>query len=593
MTIETDITTHSDLITSMNSMLPSAIYQQQTDKLPFPFNIIPTERRDATNRVIRILIWQKYGKSRFKSLTKYTPALMHYEPPRQVTTQVMPAEQLAPLMMRMLYIYFGCLHINHFCVYVSGFIRLFMKSKDQVLQSPAVLSMCSVICHQHCKHIMKIMPVEVSSEYGLFFFEQARDLVADRFDEVSLETLITYTFMALYKTKTKADQEAQDYLCIAERIRTLLLPQYGWKPEYNSTNVSDEVMTFDRISDCIQHIRTVLELHYVMQKVTKFKKAKAHGVLELIDNHDIRPKHIGPDDTEQEKKAIRLGTYTTQLREAIKQTADCAAAQDLPTYISVFGHQIEMAMRHWYRSVLPQEFRLSLPLFDDMIPDFEFFTVLEIECGSDPYPLIAAIALYNEYLIMAKSCVPKTPLDPKLNPEEIVCRLKEVINKPNQIDTSLPPRERRWLIHFMQKLRHLRQHRQDFFTEDELEESEEEFMTRFIRALDLSKVNFDMPLIHTSVRVALNMVRLIQFLLTREYSCRLDLRWVMNAWDILLRAAAFRYQQPDNPSVTLDRIRANLILCLEFIRDNVDLARKDPSGEFMAQIQQQFDKSFM
>ncbi|GAN07205.1 hypothetical protein MAM1_0152c06698 [Mucor ambiguus] len=598
MCIETFITSHAQLMSCLGSMVSTAIYQEKTAQLPFPFNIEPTTQTTAMNKVLGILIWRKYGKSRFKSMTNHTPVLMHSVAPQQVS-RVIPVEGLITITMRLVFTYCQCQQLQHFSLYVPEFVRLFMT--DDLLKSPAVMALCSNLAQQCCRHIVDILPLEATRDYGLYYFEQARRLIEDRFDEVSLETLVTYAFMSMYKLKTKDDAEADRYLSMAERIYAMLLPIHEYKPASNQ-EPSGESMLFSRIFRCMHHCRSVLELHEAMSCMFKIRGMGPHKLFKLLDSQDHVKIHIFPGDSPREVQFIKMRQYLCTLTQVIKDGARCAAASDFPSYIGVLGHHIEMAMRNWYRNVLPEDYQLSLPLFDDRISDLDFFTALEIECRETPIPLLTTLALYNEYLIMAKSYVPKTPAEAKLDTEELIKRFKEMQYstkhdiKGRQDPSSAANNKHQDRAHFwlkvLEKVKYFKQFHQQQFADQELELSDEDYLTEFIKALNLSKINFDMPLIHTSVKSALNTVRIVQFLVSHDCACFLDLRWIMNAWDILLRAARFRYQQPDDDAVTLDRIRANLLLCLSIVKDQLDFNNRDPQGEFMDEMNQQFEELF-
>ncbi|CEP06817.1 hypothetical protein [Parasitella parasitica] len=598
MTIETFIHSHAQLMNCLGSMVSTAIHQEKTSQLPFPFNIEPTTHTTAMNKVLSILIWRSYGKSRFKSLTKYTPVLLHSVAPQQLT-RIIPVEGLTNITMRLVFTYFQCQHLRHFTVYIPEFVNAYMN--EDILQSPAVMALCSHLCQQSCKHGAEILPLDAVREYGLYYFEQARELIEDRFDEISLETLITFTFMALYKIKTKDDVEADKYLSMAERIYTVLLPQFEYKPSSNN-EPSGESKLFSRIFRCMHHCRSIIELHDAVNRMFKVPGMGPHRLFRLLDSEDEVKIHIFPGDSPKEVQFIKMKHYICALRQAIKDGARCAEATDFPSYIGVFGHHVEMAMRNWYRNVLPEDYQLSLPLFEDHISDLDFFIALEKDCQESPIPLLTTIALYNEYLIMAKSYIPKNPTKAHLDTEELIRKFKQMQyttehGMKDRQDPSTDSHKQGDRSHFwfkvIEKVRYFKKHHQQQFSDDELEQSDEEYFTQFIKALNPSKLNFDMPLIHTSVKSALNTVRIVQFLVSHDFSCFLDLRWIMNAWEVLLRAARFKYQQPDDEAVTLDRIRANLILCLDIVKEQLDWHNRDPEGEFMLEMDQQFKELFV
>ncbi|KAI9482750.1 MAG: hypothetical protein EXX96DRAFT_555481 [Benjaminiella poitrasii] len=597
MTLETHITSYSQLMSCLHSMVPNATLPPSNRPI-FPFNILPPQsQQTAVNTVISILIWRKYGKSRLKSMTRYTPTSFSLGPPQQLTT-VIPVEGLTTITMQLVFTYCHCLHLLHFNIYIPEFVRLFMSHDDGLLRSSAVMALCSNICQFSCKHLDAVLPRDALPEYALYYFEQARELVEDRFDQIDLETLMTYTFMAVYKIRTKDEKEADRYLSMAERLYNVLLTHYKRPPSSETddkdTTLMGETILFSRLYRCMTHARSVLELQFITKNMFKVRSIKPHRVFELLDNYDDIEVMMGSGDSERERQFCRMGKYIRQLKKAIKDGAQCATtAGDFPSYVGVFGHHIEMAMRHWYRIVLPKPFQLSLPLFEDQIEDLQFFTTLEQECGEVPIALLTTAALYNEYLVMAKSYVPKDPHEIEISADELIERYKDIqySSHPNY-DKHDPHHRTGFWLKVILKMRYLKHHFQEHFTDEELELSDEEYFTRFIRTLNPSKVDFDMPFVHTSIKAALNMVRLVQFMLSKDYVCFLDLRWVMNAWEILLRAARFRYQQPNDPTCTLDRVRANLILCLSIIEARIAMTGHYPSHDLLNEMKDKFKTSF-
>ncbi|KAI8991008.1 hypothetical protein BDF20DRAFT_812816, partial [Mycotypha africana] len=140
--------------------------------------------------------------------------------------------------------------------------------------------------------------------------------------------------------------------------------------------------------------------------------------------HDV--VEIYPGDSEREKQFAKMRYYLCAVKTTINEAAQYAAASDYPTYIGVLGHQIEMGLRHCYKSVLPADYQLSVPLFEDTMSDVEFFTALENDyinrANNSPIPMLTAVSIYHEYLIMAKSYVPKCPMEASVNTEELLRR---------------------------------------------------------------------------------------------------------------------------------------------------------------------------
>lgn len=588
MTIDTYINSHAELMSQMNGMLSTSIYQKKTSNIPFPLSELIMPPKNAMGAVISVMIWRKYGKSRFKSLTKYTPTLMHSRPPNQITK--VSSDNITNITLRLISTYFQCLHLKMLYIHVPTFLRLFMQDEQQIMNSPVVLGLCSIICHQGCRHLESVLPLDALPDYAVYFYEQAKDLISEQFDEANLETLLTYTYLAIYQVKLKNDSEGDRFLSMAERIYNVLLPKYQFK---NGEPGSDEAVLFSRCYRNIYHLRSVIHLHELMDNIFTVKQRTSPArMFKLIDNETELEIYISPTDSPKEVQFIKMRRYVKKLREAVKEGARCAASEDFPSYIGVFGHHVEMAMRHWYRNTLPPEFQLSLPLFEDDVPAIEFFTKLEVECCDSPIPVLITLDLYNEFLIMSKSYIPKSPEDPGVNTEDLMMAYRSMhynipLNKA-QFEKLHNGKGHHWMM-VLKKLRMLKELGHHSFTTEELQEPDEEYFARFIKAIDPTKINFDIPFIHTSIRTAFNMVRIIQFLLSKDYACYLDLRWVLNAWEVLLRAARFKYQQPGDKEITLDRIRANLILCLNILREEFEYSKRDVSGSFIEDLEQKLN----
>ncbi|GAA5799017.1 hypothetical protein HPULCUR_004426 [Helicostylum pulchrum] len=585
MSIETHIKSYDDLMGHFKGMISTCLYQESTSHLPFPLPNEIFSAKSSIEKAFCIFIWRKYGKSRFKSLTKYTPVLLHYDPVDPLV-KIEPAENIANITMRLVFTYVHCFHLKTLYLHVPSFVKLFMADERQVMKSPGVMALCGLICHQPCKHLLDIIPLDALNDYGNYYFERARELVTDQFDEANLDTMMTYTFMSVFKIKTSKDQEAEKYLSIAERIYNILLPQYKFK---DGVPQSDESILFARLYRCLTHARSVIHLHMLMNRMfrTRSSGPKIFHLLETLNDTDVHI-YTAADDSLREIQFIKMKRYLYKLRETIKEGGRYISAQDLPSYVGEFSHQVEMAMRHWYRNILPPDFQLKLPLFQDDSSDIEFFTNLELECGDSPIPLLLRLSLYNEYLIVSKSYLPKDPDHDNLKTNELLELYKSMRQSPRGCSKpSVAETPHHWLK-IVDKIKHFRK-----FHDNDSTETDDNYVKKMIQAIDPSKLNFNLlQSAHTSIKIALNTVRMVQFLLSRDYACFLDLRWIMNSWEILLRAARFKYQQPGDGEVTLDKIRANLILCLNIIRDQLKLSRRDSSGSLVDVLQQEFNGLF-
>lgn len=565
MVIDTHITSHAQLLSSLGNMLNAAVYQKTTNQLPFPLFPSPPPLQgppDDMATIMSIMMWKKYGKTRYKTYTKYTPRLLQHLSTANHHSHVVPVDGLTSITLRLIYGYMECLHYTQLAFYWPAFTRLFLDNRD-VLQSPAALSLCSVICCQSCKHLLNILPIGALPEYAHWYFEQSRDLIADRFDTVDLETLITYTCLGIYRIKQGGPYEsAGRYIALAERIHALLKPHY--------TDNSDEAIFFHRFYRFLWHARSIYDL-----QIQTASQIAPQRLSELLDDSHLPPS-LAPYDTDTEQTFIRMKQHLCQLRRVIKEGGKLAVARDYPTYIAIFSHHIEMGLRHWYQHILPSEFQLSLPLFQDT-DDLKFFTVLE---GSPAAAVVTTIAAYNEYIIVAKSFIPKEPKETLLETEDLIGRFKEI--QANVKAGGKDDKAHHWLK-LVSRMRMFRQN----------EEDEETYFTRFIRALDPSNMRFDMPVTHTAIKAALNVVRLSQFMVSKEFTCFFDVRALLNAWDILVRAVKFKYQQPGDPNHTMDRLRANLLVCLDIVKAYLSYSSRIEHPPLLTDMQNEFNEVFL
>jgi hypothetical protein len=64
----------------------------------------------------------------------------------------------------------------------------------------------------------------------------------------------------------------------------------------------------------------------------------------------------------------------------------------------------------------------------------------------------------------------------------------------------------------------------------------------------------------------------------------------MNAWETLLRASRFKYSQPDQ-GITLDRIRVNILLCMNIIRKHSIHEKVEGIDLMLEKLQREFNNS--
>ncbi|KAI8881798.1 hypothetical protein K501DRAFT_334454 [Backusella circina FSU 941] len=552
LVINTFIQSHQDLLDCLHDVL----FNLEADKsVPTPFTQLSPDIHIST--VLTSLLAKSYSKQWVKSMTKSMPlkreclAIDRYNIPSGMTT------------LQLVYAYINCLHLTQFYIHVPYFTTHFIQPSCNIFRSPAVMALCSAICLQACHHISAIIPSHSSTLYALYYFEQARELVCDRFDEVSLEIMITYAFMAFYKLKLRENIECLKYIDMADRICTILEPLY----DSTALDILDGIVMFYRTHRFIRYIHRTASVYETIKRGHPNRHEERRNFSDLLEENDVLAVMFSDQDTVKEKEFIQLIQLRAQLQQKLHSIIHHHPHSiTLTTCVGELSHQMEMAMRHWYRRVLPEKYQLSLPLFENNVTDIDYFIALERECTEGDFPpkLLSLIYLYNEYLVVGKAYVPKKPNELQLTANQLLDYFKKVELNKSKRDRDLPTSRTslRWEKLILRIVHFKRDQQIDGF-----EGTESDYIEKLITCVHPEEWNFDMPVARISVLAAIHIVRLVQYLMTRDYSCFLDYRWLMNAWDMLLRASRFKYSSPEE-GITLERIRANILLCMNIIQDH-------------------------
>ncbi|KAL4205657.1 hypothetical protein CU097_011086 [Rhizopus azygosporus] len=581
LVIDTFVNSYSDLMHSLNNIL--LIQKNAGCPNPDPY-FSPTTSNTITT-ILSIFMWRKYGKSRFKSITKYKPMFIQHDEGRHMVPFV-SIDGLVKLVFQLIHVYVNCNHIIHFAIHVRSFVQLFMSDQQHILRSPAVMAICCFICQQPCKHTVQHIPVSATADYALYFFEQARELLEDRFDEASIEIFTAYNFMAVYKLKAKSYEDASKYLSLAEQIYHLLLPQY--ESTMKKRDAPPEAKLFARLYRSITHTRHMLDLNF--EPNTNTYRKDHHKIIITLNRYDLL--HIYPtnNDSERELRFIDVKNRIIKLHNNVQEAAKSSVGHDLPSLVGNFTHQVEMASRYWYQHEIPREYRLSLPLFED-VNDFDFFTALELECPDpSPYAIWTTGSVYYEYLIAAKSFFPKERSTVNLKTEELLSRFN-MMEKDLPCDLSTYRLESELWMKLLLKIKHIKEHHLNEYMQG-YEGSEQDYFRELISALNPSSMRFDTPSIRVAIISALNLVRLVQFAATRDYSCLLDVRWVMNAWEILLRSSRFDRELSMDKTITPDRIKANMLLCIGYLKGLTKFNQNTSAQSIIDMMEEQFQALF-
>ncbi|RCH97027.1 hypothetical protein CU098_000501, partial [Rhizopus stolonifer] len=532
--IDTHVSSYSDLMNSLSAML---VAQKQVEHPILQSFVQPYVSNTITNS-LTIVMWKKYGKSRLKSMVRFKPIFIQKLEAKQPIT-VIPLDSLTSFTFQLIHAYINCFHTMQFAIHSKSFVDLFMSNQLDILRSPVVMALCSDICQRPCKHVLKIIPIDSAADYALYYFEQARDIISDRFDETSLETFATYVFMTSYKLKAWGLADASKYLSIAEHMYNLLLPSY--KNMMKNKTASPEAKMFGRLSRQLFHVQYVMEMKTIAENEDN-KRKMFHKAMSFPNHSDHSLIYHAEDESPKEAHYAFLKNSVFQLRNNVKEAARSAFGSDISSYFGTFTHIIEMAIRHWYHHDLPQKFRLSLPLFED-VNDLEYFTILEQECLDDsPFGAISSLFAYNEYLIASKTFFPKTLEEASIKTEDILDLFyKQESQLPEHWNghKNYPFRER-----LLIKMNHIRKHHMKEFL-GSYQGSEDEFFRDFIG-------------------------------------------WIMNAWEILRRTIKSESKIAKTGTITPDRIKANMLLCIKFLETIANFTQNHSAHAFVNTMKEEF-----
>ncbi|KAI8876862.1 hypothetical protein K501DRAFT_199468 [Backusella circina FSU 941] len=575
MTINTFITTHAELLHNLQDIL-HAVDKNTCINQPNP-SLVSISDEPYITSAISSFLWKSYGKQRIKNMTKS----FQIEYNETMVTRISPIQNLTHVTLQIVHAYMNCIHLTHFFLHIPYFIKHYINPYplNDILQSPAVMAVCSTLALLPCRHVTAFIPSDAYSDYANYYFDQARELISERFDEMTLETMMTYAFMASYKLKRKKFDEGLKYIDMAKRIYSVLQPV-----------TPEEVVFLQRMN---RYIRLVDDTAFAYEMVARgglFKFGGHRNFIELLKGNDVIPVMSSNQDTAQEKEFILLIQLKSQLQNKLHSVLlNYPISNTLPSCVGEFSHQMEMALRYWYRHDLPDRFQLSLPLFEDTLSDLDFFTTIEQECYDEKISpkILCAINVYNEYLVMARAYVPKNPEQDFPSVDELIKRFHD-LDAQNRFNDPLPPPRTslRW-EKFLYRIIHFNRFHRPPGVDLGSKQDEEQHLRLLLSSVQLEDMNFDMPIVQIAIVSALNMVRFIQFLITKAYTCFLDHKWLMNAWDILLRASRFKYE---HGGVTLQRIRANMLLCINIMKQHPIYEKVNGFDEVLIKLQEEFDE---
>ncbi|KAI8070463.1 hypothetical protein BC940DRAFT_296155 [Gongronella butleri] len=667
--IHTNIKSHSELLDCLHNGLRSVQEQQHVPN--FLSNHRP--RDPLLSHIVQIFVWKRYGRSRLKNIALgFTskgaqrkalrlkknangigcPSQDDYinngddisNDDNEMDTDTTPlfhdalTADLVSLTRTIYDAYVNCEHMNHIHIHTPTFERLFCppsmnsgETTDALSISPALLALCAVACTSNCKHLYTIVPVGQRMKMGAFFADEARAKVIDMFDEPTLETLTTYTMLSLYKLRRADDADCEFFATMAERISPLVKEHLPRRPSEIDTVFDDLSMDpqdilveglhahYDRVAFQLGKVQQIVAFHKHQHRM--IRRGQMHDTADrrLVNKFHDRVYPVRPtrDDTQLQRRHLRLHGYIRDFNKECHDTAHQAPADNTDDYVGIMGHMIEMAMRRWY-AALPNTYKLDLPLFDpyaaihpsnattnngissasSVSSSDECRWLQVLEDAPDVVPLLSTLNVYNEFMLMAMAHLCRTPAD-LVTCEQIATYWKE--NYQN-IDYEYLAAQfgQKWSIK-LKKMESMLQwkvkemHKNCTMAHDDCDRISDPALAHLpseiaalVTILTSTFAGFDDPSARVAVTSALNAIQLLQFLRLR-HPCYFDLRVAANVWSILLRALKFGF----GGAAMRDTLQSNLICCLAMIRDEINWLPDHLSMmNFVRDMEQQYKEEF-
>ncbi|KAI9248193.1 hypothetical protein BY458DRAFT_526639 [Sporodiniella umbellata] len=540
--IDTQIKSYSDMLNNLYQMLQAVQYGMC---IPPEFNDFIV--RDALVHELNVLIRKKYGKVHCRNVAKSVRIFVTPDMSKVSTMTIAKSpENIKVTTDRLIRAYLQCQHYQQLAIHVPTFVRLFLGNEG----SAATMSFCAMICTLRCQHIAACLPSVSLVEYGKFYFERARDRMADDgFDRLDLDSLTAYVFMAIYKFTVSEARAGAIYMDMADRISVVLAPSYRGREE-------GEAVHFSRL---LNHLRRVLTFEEISRAASQADNATGDTRLPycVLTHPEEGEWKLSKEDTEQEKQFAQMHTLILCLQRNEREASRNVYSPNLFRLIDLIGHQVEMSMKHWYFKVLPAHFRLSLPLFDSNVSCKVFNLTLERECAQSPIPILTTLAVYEEWIVLGQSFLPKGMPEPENHWDQ----MKAIWNGGRlPKDSPLSPKWKKRI----QKLIALRD-RIDF------DGTDAEYLDTLENLWSAADSHMNRHIVITAVDSALITLRLIKYLRSRTTDCFFNMRVLVNAWQLLLVVSKLQITMPPEIQQRMPRIRKNLTTCLSIVYDELKL----------------------
>ncbi|KAI8343224.1 hypothetical protein BC941DRAFT_410750 [Chlamydoabsidia padenii] len=568
LSFETQVKTHTDLLVHAQNL---AQVIQLNDIIPS--GVQRNAHQGALMDTIGSRILYRSNKSRYKTALlsiEYLVPWQKEEAGRSLATMTTMTVTTVPLIptftttMSLLSSYIKCQHLYLCAIHIPTFERLFVLpsitsySSDSV--SPALYAFCAVVCTMDCDHISKVVPTRYLSLYGQHYYEQARLSLADRFDEISLELVTAYVFMAVYQWYHLNESICNRYCDMAHRMAHLLL-----KTQLDN---DDEVIHLYRIIcymlDVCAHQQTkstdfAQPNTDFQQMVDELRKRLSPS---SINNNQESTLLTTPLLISNEPAFLRYQFYRHDLKSMVHQALQMYDRYAVNMYemIARLSYLLEKKVRQWHAALDP-DYRISgLPLLETWaITDEDYTAKLVMECDTNIVSALMTLAIYEELMMIGLTSLPKS--SPPPSDRLVISHLSQLWKGGDQLDveatsilgvSNIDKWKRR-----IRKLCRLKEAIQfDGEDEDFVALIQTSFYSRFYQ--------FELPFMIIVLEATFNAIRICQYLLQKRSQgmyCFFDKRIVCSAKSILNRFLVACEGHPSRWDPYLDSIYEKIVAC--------------------------------
>lgn len=504
------------------------------------------------------------------------------------------------LALQLVDVYFSCRFLHRVVFHQKTFYDKFVNKNKDPENSPVVCALAAAVLTMHCKHVMAIVPYLQQMDLGDYYFNKARLAVSMQFDEPSMETMIAYLYMSLYKANLLRPQEANMYLELAIRIRQILAEDTFKHPPllpiYNNTSPNNktssptstkrlakskmqtrymgEYETFKRLhagfQDAIEFIQYVNNKRGVPVKSSNIRSkpsicnkgnADFQKLFQSIcaDIYDPKPM---PDESRQTVRAIMKEHYIARIAKTVGPYFKKVRFGEEDMIPLSYLMKTEEELNHVYYHQIPLDYRLAPSIFEDGLDDAEFRKRLEEDGRCDVVSVTIAARFYQSQLALHEPFLPVIVRPPSLID---ISLLQE--NSPVAENKRKKKRKRKPDEHSSPNTQTTSSTSTTIPSSSEEDTDDYDDSTVLsVHALRAQEVCY---------RCAIIVVRLLEYQCTILEACTIPTPSLLCAWDILMRNSCLGMTEEDLKESDVDKFLSNndiriareyAVRCIEVLR---------------------------